>query len=264
MGPTPIYETILVNLEGDVATITLNRPAENNTINNQLIDDLLNILEKLKHFNELRVIIITGKGESFCSGADLGWVKDAADKEYSDTLAASKKLAELMNAIHSHPKAVIAKVNGNAFGGGVGLICSCDIAIAAEDSKFGFSEVRVGIVSAVIAPYILTRISEANCKRLFLTGERISAVKAADIGLVNKVVSLNKLTKTVEEITNLITLGGPEAVKNIKMLVNHISKKVNKEIQTYTSELITKSVKSPEGQEGLKAYSEKRKPNWVL
>ncbi len=258
------YQTIEVQIQGNVSTIRLNRPDVHNAFNNILIYELYDIFDKLKAENDIRVIVITGNGKSFCAGADLKWMKSVKDYSYEQNYEESLKLAELMYLIFTHPKPVIARINGSAIGGGVGLMSVCDILIAADHSMFGLSEVRLGLVPAAIAPFVMSRIGQVHARELFITGERITARKALDIGLVNKVVPYSDIDKAVSEKISFIVNNGPEAIKSVKELIFHCSEGTFPEITEYTAKLIAGLRISKEGQEGMSAFLEKRPPSWAV
>jgi methylglutaconyl-CoA hydratase len=252
----------LVELSNKVAKVTLNRPDVHNAFNNILINDLYDAFDKLRLEENIRVIVLTGNGKSFCAGADLNWMKSVINYSYEQNYEESLKLAKLMYLIFTHPKPVIARINGSAIGGGVGLMSVCDILIANEDAKFGLSEVKLGLVPAAISPFVMSRIGDARARELFITGERITAKLAENLNLVNYALPMSEVDKMVEEKVNLILNNGPEAVRSVKEMIFKVTQIKFPEIQTYTAELIAKLRLSAEGQEGMNAFLEKRKPKW--
>lgn len=256
------YETILVELSDKVAKVILNRPDVHNAFNNTLINDLYDAFDKLSHEENIRVIVLTGNGKSFCAGADLNWMKSVINYSYEQNYEESLKLAKLMYLIFTHPKPVIARINGSAIGGGVGLMSVCDILIANEDAKFGLSEVKLGLVPAAISPFVMSRIGDARARELFITGERINAKRAENLNLVNYALPISEVDKMVEEKINLILNNGPEAVRVVKEMIFKVTQIKFPEIQTYTAELIANLRLSAEGQEGMNSFLEKRKPKW--
>lgn len=258
----PDYETVIVNIEGRIAEVTLNRPEVHNAFNNELINDLYDVFERLSLEENVRVIILTGNGKSFCAGADLNWMKSVVSYSYEQNYEESLKLAKLMYLVFTHPKPVIARINGSAIGGGVGLMSVCDILIASEDAKFGLSEVKLGLVPAAISPFVMSRIGEAHARELFITGERITAEHASEIGLINKCLPLDELDAAIDEKVKLILQNGPEAVRTVKEMIFKVTQVKFPEVQEYTARLIANLRLSPEAQEGMNAFLEKRKPNW--
>ncbi|MCX6154318.1 MAG: enoyl-CoA hydratase/isomerase family protein [Candidatus Kapabacteria bacterium] len=257
------YQTIELDIQNKVATIRLNRPDVHNALNNILIYDLYDAFESLLHQSDVRVIVLTGNGKSFCAGADLNWMKSVVHYSYEQNYEESLKLAKLMYLIFNHTKPVIAKINGSAIGGGVGLMSVCDILVANETAKFGLSEVRLGLVPAAISPFVMSRIGESHSRELFITGERISAAKALRIGLLNYCLSESELDSKVDELCKTIIKNGPNALKSVKELIFNCTQLRFPELQNYTAKLIADLRLSTEGQEGMNAFLEKREPNWV-
>jgi methylglutaconyl-CoA hydratase len=258
----PEYKTILVEFHGKVVRVFLNRPEVHNAFNNELIDDLFDAFTKLNKEEDIRAIVLTGNGKSFCAGADLNWMKSVIENTFRENFEESLKLAKLMHLIFTHTKPVIARINGAAVGGGVGLMSVCDILIAAENAKFGLSEVKLGLVPAAISPFVMSRIGEANARELFITGERITADYARKIGLVNQVVPYDKLDEIVNSKLDLILQNGPEAVRVVKKMIYDVTQKKFPELLEYTADIIANLRISKEGQEGMNAFLEKRLPSW--
>ncbi len=245
-----------------VAYLTLNRPEKRNAFDADLIVELTHALKSLASNAAVRVVVLTGKGESFSSGADLNWMQSMVAYDEQTNQQDSKQLADLMYELYNLNIPTIAKVNGNAFGGALGLITCCDIAIAVDHAKYSFSEVKLGIIPAVISPYIIAAIGSHATKRLFLTGEFISADSALRIGLVHELVTDQSIDSETEKQVHLLLKGSPVAQKEIKQLI-HSHADINNATGNTTSKLIAKLRTSKEGQEGLKAFIEKRAPHWV-
>jgi len=258
-----LYNTILLEFENQVAKVFLNRPEIHNALNDELINELYDVFEYLNTLKDLRVIILSGKGKSFCAGADLNWMKSVINYTYEQNYQESLKLAKLMYLIFTHSKPVIARVNGSAIGGGVGLMSVCDILIANENAEFGLSEVRLGLVPAAISPFVISRIGKARARELFITGERITAKRAEEINLINYAVPIDKLDEVINHKVDNILQNGPEAVKTVKEMIFYVSQNKFPELQEYTAKLIANLRISDEGQEGMNAFLEKRKPKWV-
>ncbi len=257
------YQTILSSRQDKVARISLNRPEVHNAFNSTMIRELADAFEKAQKDESVRVVVLTGMGESFCAGADLNWMREIIRYSFEQNLKESTEVAELMHQIYTLPKPTLARVNGATIGGGNGLFSACDIAIASELAKFGLSEVKIGLVPAAISPYVMRRIGESAAHELFLTGERFNARRAREIGLVNKVVPHEELDTKVEEVIRLLLSSGPEAIASCKELLHKVPAMTDEEAKAYTAEMIARLRVSQEGQEGMAAFLEKRKPRWA-
>lgn len=257
------FETILLERKDKIAHITLNRPEIHNAFNDKMISELSEIFDHIKEQDDIRVVILTGKGKSFCAGADLKWMKKMKDFSYEENLEDSIALSEMFYKMYSIKKPTICLVNGAAIGGGTGLVAACDIAIAATHAKFSFSEVKLGLVPACISPYVVKKCGEGRCREFFLTGERLTAEKAYRAGLVNFVVPLEEMNNFAENITRQLITSGPEAIGMCKDLLSKVPELSLKEAGQYTAEVISKMRISDEGQEGMNAFFEKRKPDWT-
>lgn len=257
------YQTILFSRHKKVARISLNRPEVHNAFNATMIRELAEAFEEAKKDKSVRVVVLTGTGESFCAGADLNWMREIIHYSYEQNLKESMEVAELMHKIYTLPRPTIARINGAAIGGGSGLFSACDIAIASERAKFGLSEVKIGLVPAAISPYVIRRIGESAAHELFLTGERFDARRAFEISLINKVVPHEELDDKVEEVIFLLLSSGPEAMASCKELLFKIPAMTAEEAKAYTAAMIAHLRVSQEGQEGMAAFLEKRKPKWA-
>ena len=253
------YEFITVDGK-EVITITLNRPDIHNPFDEKMIAELTGCFSSMSP--TARAAVITGAGKSFCAGADLNWMKRMGQYSLEQNLADAEKLSAMFQALESIEVPTIAKVNGSAFGGGAGLVCACDIAIASEEAKLSLSEVRLGLVPGVISPFVLERIGQKAAVRLFTTGERLKAKDALAIGLVDMVVGPADLNKTVEDIIEMIMSGGPEAVKACKRLARSGAKMPREEFRKHCISEIAIARASAEGKEGVAAFLEKREPAW--
>lgn len=257
------YETIVVEKDGLVARLWLNRPDVRNAFNAVMIRELRDALRALGGDEALRVVILSGRGTSFCAGADLNWMREIIRFSYDQNLAESLELAALHWELYSLPKPTIARVNGPAIGGGAGFLSACDMAVASTDAVFGLSEVKIGLVPACIAPYVVRRIGESRARQYFLTGERIDARRACEIGLVHAVAEPGNLDGKVGEWVGLLLSSGPEAVAKAKELLRKVPGMDAAEVRRFTAEMIAGLRTSPEGQEGMAAFLEKRKPRWT-
>jgi methylglutaconyl-CoA hydratase len=257
------YSTIQYESRGRVAWITLNRPEVHNAFNSVMIGELLSVFDRIKGDPRVRVAVLTGKGRSFCAGADLKWMREIIQYSYEQNLAESLQIAELHHLIYTLSKPTVAMVNGTAIGGGTGFLSACDIAIASEEARFGLSEVKLGLVPAAISPYVVRKIGENKSREYFLTGVRISAQKAREIGLVNEIVPLQDLEARVGELVDQLLTSGPEALARCKELIFNVLRMSTEEAREYTARMIADLRISPEGQEGMAAFLEKRRPSWV-
>jgi methylglutaconyl-CoA hydratase len=257
------YKTVKVKIEGPVARVNFCRPEVHNAFNDVLIYEMTDLFESLKKVEDLRVIILTGEGKSFCAGADLNWMRRVKDYSYEKNLEESLALADLFYLIYSMPLPVIGRINGAAIGGGTGFVSVCDISVAAESAKFSFSEVKIGIVPACIAPYVIKKLGEGKAREFFISGERLTAEDAYRIGLVNRYYPDDKLDEEIEELIATILSSGPSAITMAKKLVSDVPGMKPHEFKPYTAEMIAKLRLSDEGQEGMDAFLNKRKPNWV-
>ena len=259
----PQFATILAAAEDQVLRITMNRPQVHNAFNAEMIRELTAAFATAEKNPDIRVVGLTGAGESFCAGADLNWMKEIIRYSYEQNLRESRELAELLHQIYTLAKPTIARINGAVIGGGTGLFSACDIVIASDRARFGLSEVKIGLVPAAIGPYVIRRIGESRAREFFLTGERFDAQRALAIGLVNKVVALEELDAQVAEVVRRLLSSGPAAIAKCKELLHKVPAMTLEEAKGYTAEMIAGLRVSPEGQEGMAAFLEKRKPKWV-
>jgi methylglutaconyl-CoA hydratase len=257
-------ETIELEQRGAVAWVWLNRPALHNALNEDLVRELTHAFRTVRKDAEVRVVVLSGRGKSFCAGADIESMKRQGASSYDDNLASARELAEMFHALASLPKPTIARVNGAAIGGGLGLVSACDIAIAARDAKFAASEVRLGLIPATIGPYVVRAIGDRWARRLFQTAERITAAQAEKIGLVHESVDADELDPRVEKVAEELLAGAPFAQRAAKELIDRVANRpVTLELIEYTAERIAAIRAQDEASEGLSAFLEKRKPAWV-
>ncbi len=257
------YSALILARSGPVASITLNRPDVHNAFDESFIAELTACFTTLSNNDAVRAIVITGAGDSFCAGADIAWMKRMAAFSRRENLDDARRLQQMLIAIYESPKATIARVNGAAIGGGAGLAAACDLAISSDTAAFAFSEVRLGIAPAVIAPYVLQKIGVGAARAKFVTGERFSAQEALRIGLVDRVVPQSELDEAVSQVTDSILRCGPAAIAATKLLLRQIAGKAPAECGQTTVEVIADLRTSDEGQEGIRAFLEKRKPNFA-
>ena len=254
---------IRTEIAAGTARITLVRPEVHNAFDDAMIAELSAALDAVAAGSEVRVVQLAAEGASFSAGADLGWMRRMAGFSEAENRADAEKLARLLHKLASLPKPTIAVVQGSAFGGGVGLVAACDIALAAEGARFALTEVKLGLVPAVISPYVVGAIGARWARRLFLTAERIDAALALSIGLVHEVLSAERLTARADELAAMLREGAPKAQAESKRLVSQVAGEAADEfLIAHTSELIARIRASVEGREGIAAFLEKRKPNW--
>jgi methylglutaconyl-CoA hydratase len=248
--------------EDGALTIALNRPQSHNAMTPTMIESLTAVFRDLNQRQDVRVVILTGNGRSFCAGADLSFMRQAADYTFAQNVADGEAIFDLMTAVDRCARPVIGRVNGAAIGGGVGLVSCCDIVVAVERARFAFSEVRLGILPAVISPFVLARIGPGNGRELFLTGERFDARHARRIGLVHHVVAEEALDDKVRERVEQLLLAAPGAQADAKELIRTVAYRPQEEMRGYTAELIARRRASDEGREGMSSFLEKRRPAW--
>jgi len=257
------FETILFDITDGIARVTLNRPDVHNAFNGRMLTDLIEAFGAINDMGtDVRVVVVTGEGKSFCAGADLKWMKEMVNYSYKENVEDSNLIARCMHGLYTLPQPTIARVNGSAIGGGMGLVTASDIAIAADDAKFSLSEVKLGLVPACISPYVIMRTGPAACREFFLTGERLTAEKAHRHNLVNYVVPPEELDKTVDELIGRLKSSGPKALAMCKELIHNVYEMGLDEAMPYTVDVIAKMRIGDEGQEGMHAFLEKRKPKW--
>ncbi|MBR7780575.1 enoyl-CoA hydratase/isomerase family protein [Undibacterium luofuense] len=258
------FETLELKREGFLATVTLNRPDVRNAFNETTIAELTQVFQSLDSGPSVRVVVLAANGPAFCAGADLNWMKKMADYTYEENLADAGQLAAMLSAIYHCSKPVIARVQGDCYAGGMGLLAACDIAVSADTSNFCLSEVKLGLIPATISPYVIRAMGEQAARRYFVTAERFSAQQAKACGLIHELVTPELLDEKVTELVRQISANSPNAVMQAKRLVQTVAG------QTLTPELVAATVKgiaeiraSDEGREGVRSFLEKRKPGWL-
>jgi methylglutaconyl-CoA hydratase len=256
------YEHLRRTDEGAVATVALARPEARNALNAELIAEITRCFGELAEDNGVRVVVLTGEGPMFCEGADIGFMRYTAGFSYEDNLEDARRLAEMFRSVDELPKPVLAKVRGAAIGGGAGLVAAADVAVAEEGTRFAFSEVRLGIAPATIAPFVVRKIGPSRARALFLTGERFDSEEAREIGLIHEAVLGRDLDSAVENVVSQLLQGGPEAQAAIKTLLRQVEATEPMEALGLMTGLIAELRTGEEGQEGLGAFLEKREPRW--
>ncbi len=258
----PDRDVLRLRLQDSVLTVILQRPQVHNALNPKLISELTDLFGAIGAREDIRLVILTGSGRTFCAGADLASMRAAADQDLPQNVRDGQSIFDLMTAIDRCPKPVIGRVNGAAIGGGVGLVSCCDIVVAVERARFSFSEVRLGLVPAVISPFVLNKIGAGHARQLFLSAERFDAVRALHIGLVHFLADDDNLDELVQQQVALLLAGAPGAQAAAKELVRAAPVMPAEELRSYTAGLLAQRRASEEGREGMSAFLEKRKPNW--
>ena len=255
---------ILTSIAGNgVATVTMNRGDVHNAFNDQVIADLTEAFRAVGANPEVRAVLLRGVGKSFSAGADLGWMKRMAGYSHDENLTDALGLAAMLRALDECPKPTVAVVQGPAFGGGVGLVAACDIAIGVETASFALSEARLGIIPAAISPYVIAAIGERACRRYFLTGERFSAAEAHRIGLLHERVAADGLEVAVEKTVRDLLDCAPTAQTAGKALIRAVARRpLTDAVVRDTAERIARQRASAEGREGIGAFLDKRNPSW--
>lgn len=247
-----------------VARLTMNRPELRNAFNEEVINQICDTMGRLGNDPNVRVIVLTGAGKAFSAGADLNMMHRVAEYSSAENKDDARRLAHMLSSIYYAPKPTIALVNGPAMGGGLGLIAACDIALGAEEAFFALTEVRVGLIPAVISPFVIQAIGARQAQRYFLTGERITAATAAEIGLLHKTAPGNGLEDALNEMIDNLLACGPAATREAKELIRAVAgRSIDAGVMNDTAERIARLRASDEGKEGVTAFLEKRKPNWV-
>ncbi len=255
--------TLLVARDGHVTRVTLNRPDVRNAFNEELIAELTAWATSIDTRNT-RVAVLGGEGKVFCAGADLGWMSKMVGYSHEENVRDARALASMFEALNSLPVPLIGRVQGAALGGGAGLAAVCDIVVAADGAVFGFTEAKLGILPAVISPYAIAKIGQSAARELFLTAARFSAQRACDIGLVHAVVPAADLDTTIDAYVHELLTSGPEAIAGAKTLIRTIAGRTPSEVAGVTAEAIARHRVSDEGQEGMRAFLQKKKPSWSV
>jgi len=258
-------ESLAIERQGPIGLITMNRPERHNAFDDALIAELTDALRSMEAEDGIRLVILSGAGKSFSAGADLHWMKRMAGFSADENRRDAMGLATLMRTLAHLRKPTVARVHGAAYGGGVGLVACCDIAVAAQSATFSLSEAKLGLIPAVISPYVVAAIGERAARRYFLTGERFEAAEAWRLGLVHEIASdFESLDDRVGEIVDAMLACGPVAQREAKELIRAVaSRPVTSELIQDTAERIAKIRSSPEGREGVAAFLEKRRASWI-
>ena len=256
---------LLIQVIDKVATVTLNRPDVRNAFNDEVIVEMTSAFNVLGAQADVRCIVLAANGTAFCAGADLNWMRSMADYTREQNLADAGRLAAMMHAVYACPKPTIARIQGDVYAGGTGLVAACDIAISSDAVHYCLSETRLGLVPSTISPYVIRAMGARAAHRYFLTAERFTAAEAWRIGFVHEVVTAAELDGKVAEVALALVNAGPEAVKLCKKLVQDVAgHDITPALIQMTIESIADVRVSPEGREGLQSFLQKRKPNWLV
>ena len=259
------YETLEIERQNGVATIWMNRPEVLNAFNETLIDDLAAACAELDADRSVRVVVLAGRGKHFSAGADLNWMKRASTYGEAENLADARKFAAMLRGLSQLSKPTIARVQGAALGGGTGLAAACDMVVASDDAQFSTSEVRFGIIPAVISPFVVRAIGPRHALRYFQTAERFGAAKAREIGLVSEVTSRDELDAGVAALVEVLKSGGPRAQQAAKQLIDAVAgRPIDEAVSEETAQRIARQRATDEAREGIGAFLEKRTPSWQL
>ena len=249
---------------GFVATVTLNRPEVRNAFNDQVIAELTEAFAGLGARDDVRAIVLAAQGPAFCAGADLNWMRRMADYTRQENIADAGKLAEMLRVIYECPKPTVARVQGDVYAGGMGLVAACDMAVAVDTAGFCLSEVKLGLIPATISPYVIRAMGARAAHRYFLTAERFGAAEALRIGFVHEVVTADELDAKVDELLKALTTASPNAVRVCKKLVIDVAEReINAGLIAATVQGIADIRASDEGKEGVQSFLNKRKPSWL-
>ncbi len=249
---------------GTVATVTLNCPEVRNAFNDEVIAELTHAFTELGQKDSVRAIVLAASGPAFCAGADLNWMRRMADYTHTENLADAAALAEMLRVIYTCPKPTVARIQGDVYAGGMGLVAVCDMAVSVDTANYCLSEVKLGLYPATISPYVIRAMGARAAHRYFLTAERFDAAEALRIGFVHAVVSADQLDDKVAEITKALTSASPNAVRECKTLLHHVAgKDINAALIDHTVQGIASIRASDEGKEGVQSFLQKRKPNWL-
>ena len=258
------YHTLEISVAAKVATVTLNRPDVRNAFNEAAIAELALAFDELGRDETVRVIVLAANGPAFCAGGDLNWMKKMAGYSDAENLADATKLADMLRTIHLCPKPVVAKVQGDCYAGGMGLVAACDVTVAVEAANFCLSEVKLGLIPATISPYVIKAMGEQAARRYFVTAERFDAREAYRIGFVHELVAADQLDASVAAIVKALVLNSPNAVRQAKVLVRDVAgKPVDAALLADSARRIAQIRASEEGREGVASFLEKRKPSWL-
>ncbi|MGC3936602.1 crotonase/enoyl-CoA hydratase family protein [Roseobacter sp. EG26] len=258
-----MFETITIATDTrGVATLTLDRPDKHNAMSAQMLSELTEAAAMLASDSAVRVVVLTGAGKSFCAGGDLGWMRAQMAMDATTRSAEARKLATMLGALNALPKPLIGRVQGNAFGGGVGMACVCDVTIGVETAKFGLTETRLGLIPATIGPYVIARMGEGRARRVFMSARIFDATEAVDLGILSRAVPAEELDQAVEREVAPYLACAPGAVAAAKQLARDLGPRIDAGVVDHTIAALAAQWESDEAAEGIGAFFDKRKPDW--
>ncbi|QJF50843.1 crotonase/enoyl-CoA hydratase family protein [Roseobacter ponti] len=260
-----MFDTLTLKTDArGVATLTLNRPDKHNAMSAQMLEDLTQAAVTLGADDTVRVVVLTGAGPSFCAGGDLGWMRAQMSMDAQTRTAEARKLATMLDALNTLPKPLIGALQGNAFGGGVGLACVCDVAIAAGSARFGLTETRLGLIPATIGPYVIARMGEGRARRVFMSGRIFDAAEAVDLGILARAVPAAELEEAVDREVKPYLSCAPGAVAAAKKLARDLGPRIDAALIDHTIAALAERWDGAEAVEGIDAFFAKRKPAWTV
>lgn len=257
------FDTLEIEVDArGVATLSLNQPDRHNAMSAAMISELGKAAAELGQNEKVRIVVLTGRGKSFCAGGDLGWMRQQFEADRETRIAEAMKLATMLRDLNEMPKPLVGRINGQAFGGGIGMICICDIAIGIDTGKFALTETKLGLIPATISPYVIARLGEGRARQVFMSGKRLDGPGAVDLGLLAKSVPADELDAAVEVEIEPYLSTAPGAVARAKALARSLGPAINEEIMRDTAVRLADCWDSAETQEGIEAFFAKRKPGW--
>lgn len=258
------FETITISVDArGVATLTLNRPEKHNSLSGAMINELTAAASQIGSDKDIRAVVLTGAGQSFCAGGDLGWMREQFHADRATRMSEARKLAMMLKVLNELPKPVIGRVQGQAFGGGIGMMSVCDAVVAVDSAKFGLTEVRLGLIPATISPYVLARMGEGKARRVFMSARIFGAEEARQLDLVAEVVAEDQLDAAVERQIKPYLAAAPAAVAASKALARSLGPAITDDIIDDTISRLADTWETAEAREGISAFFEKRKPDWT-
>ncbi len=253
-----------IDIHDTLATVTLSRPEVRNAFNEQVIAELTDVFKHLGEHHQVRAIVLAAEGPAFCAGADLNWMRRMADYTHTENLADAAQLAEMMRVIYTCPKPTVARIQGDVYAGGMGLVAACDVAVSVNTANYCLSEVKLGLYPATISPYVIRAMGARAAHRYFLTAERFDAAQALRLGFVHAVVNAEQLDAQVSEITQALLSVSPNAVKECKALLHAVAgKDIDSDLIASTVKSIANIRATEQGKEGVQSFLQKRKPDWL-